>query len=134
MTAIAAANHLQRFLRHVARPSDVAMVVLLMVAVAVMILPLPTMLIDALIAWNTRVAVLILIVAIYPPPPLALSTPPAVILPAALFRLATEGAVTRLILVQVDAGEIVQAFGDFVVSGNVIVGLVTFLISTVVQF
>src|SRR5688572_3158868 len=134
MTAIAAANHVQRFLRHVARSSDVAMVVLLMVAMAVMILPLPTMLIDALIAWNIGVSVQILIVAIYLPHPLAFSTLPAVILTATLFRLATEVAVTRLILVQVDAGEIVQAFGDFVVSGNVIVGLVTFLIITVVQF
>ncbi len=105
-----------------------------MVAMAVMILPLPTMLIDALIAWNIGVSVLILIVAIYLPHPLAFSTLPAVILTATLFRLATEVAVTRLILVQVDAGEIVQAFGDFVVSGNVIVGLVTFLIITVVQF
>ena len=116
MTAIAAANHLQRFLRHVARSSDAAMVVLLMVAMAVMILPLPTMLIDALIAWNIGVSVLILIVAIYLPHPLAFSTLPAVILTATLFRLATEVAVTRLILVQVDAGEIVRAFGNFVVS------------------
>src|SRR6185369_13852135 len=68
------------------------------------------------------------------PRPLAFSSLPAVILTATLFRLATEIAVTRLILVQVDAGNIVRAFGDFVVSGQVVVGLVTFLIITVVQF
>ncbi len=134
MTAIAATNWIQHFLSHAARSSGAAMVVLLMVAMTVMILPLPTVLIDALIAWNIGASVLILIVAIYLPHPLAFSTLPTVILTATLFRLATEVAVTRLILVQVDAGEIVKAFGDFVVSGNVIVGLVTFLIITVVQF
>lgn len=110
------------------------MVALLMLAVAVMILPLPTFLIDALIAWNIGASTLILVVVVYLPQPLAFSSLPAVILTATLFRLATEIAVTRMILVQVDAGNIVRAFGDFVVSGQVVVGLVTFLIITVVQF
>ena len=109
------------------------MVALLMLAVAVMILPLPTFLIDALIAWNIGASTLILVVVVYLPQPLAFSSLPAVILTATLFRLATEIAVTRMILVQVDAGNIVRAFGDFVVSGQVVVGLVTFLIITVVQ-
>lgn len=135
MTSLAASDHaVRRFLQRISRSGDMAMVIMLMVAMAVMILPLPTPLIDGLIAWNIGASILVLVVVVYLPQPLAFSTLPAVILTATLFRLATEVAVTRMILVQVDAGEIVRAFGDFVVSGQVIVGLVTFLIITVVQF
>ena len=127
-------DRLQRFLLRVSARSDLAIVVMMVVAIAVMILPLPTPLIDLLIALNIGTSVMVLMVAVYLDRPTRFSTLPAVILISTLFRLATEVAVTRVVLVEADAGEIVRAFGDFVVSGNVVVGLVTFLIITVVQF
>ena len=127
-------ERLQRFLVAVSTRSDLAVVVMMVVAIAVMILPLPTTLIDVLIACNIGMSVMVLMVAVYLDRPIKFSTLPAVILISTLFRLATEVAVTRVVLVDADAGDIVRAFGDFVVSGNVVVGLVTFLIITVVQF
>lgn len=125
---------LRAFLAKAATRSDLVIVVMMVIAIAVMILPLPTPLIDGLIALNIGASILVLMVGVYLDQPTKFSTLPAVILIATLFRLATEVAVTRVILVNADAGEIVRAFGDFVISGNVIVGLVTFLIITVVQF
>ena len=127
-------DRLQRVLLLVSARSDLAIVIMMVVAIAVMILPLPTPLIDLLIALNIGASVMVLMVAMYLDRPTKFSTLPAVILISTLFRLATEVAVTRVVLVEADAGEIVRAFGDFVVSGNVVVGLVTFLIITVVQF
>ena len=113
---------------------DLAIVTLVVIAIAIMILPLPQPLIDTLIAWNIGASALVLMVSLYLDRPTKFSTLPATILIATLLRLATEVAVTRLVLVEADAGNIVRAFGDFVVAGNVVVGLATFLIITVVQF
>lgn len=113
---------------------DVVMVAMVVLAIAIMVLPLPQPLVDLLIAWNIGASALVLMVALYLDRPTRFSTLPAVILTATLLRLATEVAITRLVLVQADAGAIVRAFGDFVVAGNVVVGLVTFLIITAVQF
>jgi type III secretion protein V len=73
-------------------------------------------------------------VALYLPSPLAFSSFPSVLLVTTLFRLGISIATTRLILLQGDAGEIIQTFGNFVVGGNLVVGLVVFLILTIVQF
>ncbi|MET0463041.1 MAG: type III secretion system export apparatus subunit SctV [Chitinophagaceae bacterium] len=102
--------------------------------VFMMILPLPIWLVDILIALNISLACLLVIISLYLSGPLAFSTFPAVLLLTTLFRLALEVATTRLILLDGDAGHIVEAFGQFVVGGNLVVGLVIFLILTVVQF
>ncbi|MCX4028140.1 type III secretion system export apparatus subunit SctV [Endozoicomonas sp. SM1973] len=102
--------------------------------VFMMILPLPTMLVDGLIALNICVSSLLVVLAMYLPGPLAFSTFPSVILITTLFRLALSITTTRLILLQADAGSIVEAFGHFVVGGNFAVGVVIFLILTIVQF
>ncbi|HSY28641.1 MAG TPA: type III secretion system export apparatus subunit SctV [Burkholderiaceae bacterium] len=99
-----------------------------------MILPLPTWLIDGLIAINMCIAAILLMLAMYLPNPLAFSSFPSVLLITTLFRLGIEIATTRLILLQGDAGHIVYTFGNFVVGGNLVVGLVVFLILTIVQF
>lgn len=102
--------------------------------VFMLIMPLPTPLVDVLIAVNICVSCLLIVLSLYLPRPLAFSSFPAVLLLTTLFRLALSVATTRLILLQGDAGHIVEAFGNFVVGGNLAVGLVIFLILTVVNF
>lgn len=106
----------------------------MLVAVVMMLIPLPTELVDLLITMNIAISVLILLSAIYVTHPLEFSSLPSVILIATLFRLAITITTTRLILLQADAGEIVTAFGTFVVGGSIAVGLVVFFIITVAQF
>jgi type III secretion protein V len=118
----------------VSRRSDLVIAALVLVAVVMMIVPLPTALVDALIAANIAASVLILLVAFYVPHPVDFSSLPSIILVATLFRLAITITTSRLILLQADAGEIVSAFGNFVIGSNIAVGLVVFLIITVAQF
>ncbi|MBI5487823.1 MAG: FHIPEP family type III secretion protein [Deltaproteobacteria bacterium] len=99
-----------------------------------MILPLPTPLLDILLATNISVAVLILLVTLYVSDALRIASFPTILLLTTLFRLALNVSSTRLILGQAYAGEVINAFGDFVVAGNVAVGAVIFLILTLIQF
>lgn len=105
-----------------------------MALVFMLIIPLPLALIDTLIALNICLSSLLIVLAMYLPKPLASSTFPAVLLLTTMFRLALSISVTRQILIQQDAGHIVEAFGSFVVGGNLAVGMVMFLILTVVNF
>jgi type III secretion protein V len=125
---------IQRLLQRAAMRQDLMLVVLLVTTILMMILPLPTVLIDALIAANLALTVVLLMVGIYLRDPLDFSTLPAVILISTVFRLALSISTTRLILIQADAGQIIDTFGGFVISGNIVVGLVVFLIITIVQF
>lgn len=99
-----------------------------------MILPMPTWLVDILIAFNISLSILLIVLALYLPGPLAFSTFPAFLLITTMFRLGLSVTTTRLILLQADAGEIVEAFGNFVVGGNLVVGVVIFLIILLVNF
>jgi type III secretion protein V len=125
---------LQRFVAVAARRADLVLAVILMAVVFMLVLPLPTVLVDVLVAINIAVSALLLMVAMYLPSPLAFTSFPSVLLVTTLFRLALSIATTRLILIQADAGHIIEAFGNFVVGGNLVVGLVVFLILTIVQF
>src|SRR5690606_1397287 len=91
-------------------------------------------LVDLLIGINIAFSLLILVVAFYLTRAVDFSALPPVILLSTLFRLALSITTTRLILLEGDAGEIVQAFGEFVIAGEVLIGLVVFLIITVAQF
>jgi type III secretion protein V len=113
---------------------DVVLAIVLMVAVFMMILPLPTLVVDVLIALNFGMALMLLMTAIYVRDPLDLSALPSLLLITTLFRLALAVSTSRLILLQHDAGEIVLAFGNFVVGGNLAVGIIVFTIITIVQF
>jgi type III secretion protein V len=113
---------------------DLAIAIIVLVAIVMMIVPLPTPLVDVLITANIAASLLILLIAFYIAEPLDLSALPSLVLLATLFRLAITISTARLILLQADAGEIISAFGSFVVGGNVAVGLVVFLIITVAQF
>ena len=114
--------------------SDIILAVGVVMIVGLMILPLPLIVIDILVAVNILLAVGLLLLAIYVPRPTAFSSFPSVILLSTLFRLSLSIAITRLILLDADAGDIIETFGRLVVGGNLIVGIVVFLIITVVQF
>jgi len=114
--------------------SDVIVASFLLLAVVMMIIPLPTVLVDILIGTNISISVLILVVAFYIAHPVQFSSLPPIILLATLFRLALTITTTRLILLDADAGRIIQTFGEFVIAGSLVVGLVVFLIITIAQF
>lgn len=114
--------------------SDVVIAAFLMLAIVMMIIPLPTALVDTLIGTNIAFSILIIIMAFYVSRSVEFSALPPVILMSTLFRLAISITTTRLILRDADAGQLVTAFGEFVISGQVVIGLVVFLIITVSQF
>ena len=117
-----------------AQRTEVVVIAFMMMAVVMMIIPLPTYLVDTLIGVSISLSILVLVVAFYIRKPLELSALPALILLSTLFRLALSISTTRLILLHGDAGAIIDAFGKFVIAGEVVVGLVIFLIITVAQF
>jgi type III secretion protein V len=117
-----------------ANRSDIALAFVIVAVIFMMILPLPIPLVDTLIAFNICAAATLLMVAMYISSPLAFSSFPTVLLVTTLFRVGLSIATTRLILLQADAGHIIETFGNFVVGGNLVVGLVVFLILTIVQF
>ena len=114
--------------------SDLLLIGLFVAIIALMVLPLPPWALDGLIAANLTASVVVLIVAVYIRSPLGLSTFPALLLFTTLFRLSLNIASTRQILLTGNAGEIIKTFGQMVVGGDVIVGLVVFLIIALVQF
>lgn len=117
-----------------AKYSDLILVAGVVAIVALMIIPLPTFLIDVLVAVNITFGIILLLTAIYISAILEFSVFPSVLLISTLFRLALSVATTRMILLQGDAGQIINTFGNSVAGGNLVVGLVVFLIITVVQF
>ena len=125
---------LQRIVQVSTSRNDLVLAFFLVAVIFMMILPLPTWLVDALIGINMTLSAILLMVAMYLPSPLSFSSFPSVLLVTTLFRLGISIATTRLILLQGDAGHIIDTFGNFVVGGNLVVGLVVFLILTIVQF
>jgi len=117
-----------------ARYSDLVLVAGVIAIVALMVLPLPLWLIDLLVAANIASGVLLLLLALYISSPLDFSVFPSVLLMTTLFRLSLSIATTRMILLEGNAGHIIDTFGKMVAGGNLVVGLVVFLIITVVQF
>jgi flagellar biosynthesis protein FlhA len=101
--------------------------------IIMMVVPLPTFLLDILIALNITGALLILLTSMFVLRPLDFSVFPALLLVATLFRLALNISATRLVLRDGDAGKVIHAFGSFVVGGNLVIGLVIFLILVIVQ-
>ncbi len=116
------------------RYADAALAALVVLMVGMMIVPLPTPLLDVLIASNVSLAVLLLLVSLYIEGGLSLASFPTILLITTLYRLALNVSSTRLILLQADAGQVISAFGDFVVRGNYVVGAIVFAILTLIQF
>jgi flagellar biosynthesis protein FlhA len=102
--------------------------------VMMLIIPLPPALLDVFIALNIAAGLAILTTTLYLPRALDFAAFPSLLLITTMFRLAINVSVTRLILLHGEAGHMVEAFGDFVVGGNVVVGLIIFLILVIIQF
>ena len=116
------------------RTSDLMLAALVVAIIALMILPLPIILLDVLVALNISLGVMLVLMGIYVSKPLQFSAFPSVLLISTLFRLALSVATTRMILLHADAGNIIDTFGTLVAGNNIVVGLVVFLIVTLVQF
>ena len=114
--------------------SNIIMAVGLVAVLATLIIPLPTQVLDMFLACSISLAVAVLIVTLSSKEALELSTFPSLLLFVTLFRLSLNVASTRLILLQADAGRIIETFGGFVAGGSFVVGLVIFLILVVIQF
>ncbi|NLM27464.1 MAG: flagellar biosynthesis protein FlhA [Clostridiaceae bacterium] len=100
----------------------------------VILVPLPTLLLDLLLVINLTLALLILLNAIYAKDALTMSSFPTILLFTTLYRLALNVASTRLIIGQGEAGKVIRSFGEFVGGNNIVVGAIVFLIIMIVQF
>jgi flagellar biosynthesis protein FlhA len=102
--------------------------------VVMLVVPLPAVVLDVLIAFNITSALLVLLVAMFVHKPLEFAAFPAVVLVLTLFRLALNVSATRLVLLDGYAGKVIDTFGHFVVGGSLIVGLIVFTILLIIQF
>ena len=114
--------------------SDVIVAVAIITIVVMMIIPLPTMLLDLLLCLNITMALVVVMISIYNEEALDFSVFPSLLLLTTLFRLALNVSSTRLILLEGYAGEVITAFGNFVVGGNPVVGFIVFCILIIIQF
>jgi flagellar biosynthesis protein FlhA len=121
-------------LNKMARSSDLLAAGGVVLIVLMLVVPLPAMLLDFFITINIAAALCIVTATLYLHRALDLAAFPSILLLTTLFRLAINVSVTRLILLDGDAGHVVKSFGEFVVGGNVVVGLIIFLILVVIQF
>ncbi|MBE3577412.1 MAG: flagellar biosynthesis protein FlhA [Limnochordales bacterium] len=119
---------------NLAGAADLAAVGAVILVVIMMVLPVPARLLDVLLAANISLSLLLLLLSMNVRHVLDLSVFPTMLLVATLFRLALNVSSTRLILLHGYAGEIIRAFGQFVVGGNFVVGAVIFLILVIIQF
>jgi len=121
-------------LRRLMQSTDVVMAAAVVMIISLMIIPMPMWLLDILLTTNIGLAVTILLVSLYISEPLDFSVFPSLLLIVTLYRLSLEISATRLILLHAEGGQVIQAFGQFVVGGNYVVGIVVFLIIMVIQF
>jgi flagellar biosynthesis protein FlhA len=121
---------LRRLLRH----TDLLAAVSVVLVVTMLVVPLPSALLSLLITLNIAGALMVVVATMYLGKALDFAAFPSLLLLTTMFRLAINVSVTRLILTSGDAGSVVKSFGEFVVGGNVVVGLVIFLILVVIQF
>jgi flagellar biosynthesis protein FlhA len=121
---------IKRLLSH----ADLIAAVAVVLVVVMMIVPLPPLAIDLFITLNISSAIAIVVATLYVPRALDFAAFPSMLLLTTMFRLAINVSVTRQILLHGDGGQVVEAFGNFVVGGNVVVGLVVFFILVVIQF
>ena len=114
--------------------SEIGLAIFVILLVVILIVELPPFCINMAIAFNMTLGIVLLMISLYITKPLELSAFPSVILIGTMFRLVMSIASTRSILAKGEAGEVINAFANFVTGGNLIVGFVIFLIITVVQF
>ncbi|MCD8553920.1 flagellar biosynthesis protein FlhA [Seleniivibrio sp.] len=124
---------------NILKQKEISFSVFFMAIIAVMVLPVPAILLDLLLTTSVALSIIILMVAIHSDQPLKFSTFPTVLLIVTLFRLSLNVATTRTILLhgyegEDAAGEVIRAFGQFVVGGNYAVGIIVFLILIIINF
>ncbi|MGE5479449.1 MAG: flagellar biosynthesis protein FlhA [Chloroflexota bacterium] len=122
------------FLPKIKKNLDLLIAFAILLIVALLIIPLPPFMLDVFLATNLAVSILILMISVYLRTPLDFSSFPSILLVTTLFRLGLNVATTRLILGEGHAGNIVHAFGSFVIKGNYVVGVIIFLILLVINF
>ena len=121
-------------LQSIGKQSSLFVIIGVVCIVVVLVIPIPTFLMDVLLALNLCIALIILLVSMYNKEALDFSVFPSLLLTVTLFRLSLNVASTRLILTQGYAGEVINVFGSFVTSGNMVVGVIIFLILVLIQF
>lgn len=114
--------------------ADITMSGGVLLILALLIVPLPPIMLDLFLALNISISILVLLVAVYLTSPLEFSSFPSILLITTLFRLGLNVASTRLILGEAEAGAIIQGFGTFVIKGNYVVGIIIFLILLIINF
>ncbi len=122
------------FFSALSRQRDLIIVLGVVSIIVVMVVPMPTFLMDIMLSFNLALALIIFLSTMYNNEPLDFSVFPSLLLVVTLFRLSLNVATTRLILTQGDAGAVVFAFGNFVTAGNPIVGFIIFIIIVLIQF
>lgn len=125
---------MNKFLNEIKKHSELFVLILVFVIISMLVIPLPTYLVDFLIALNIILSALVFLSSFYVNRILNFSSFPAILLITTLFRLSLTVSTSRLILSEADAGEIVAVFGQFVIADNLVVGFVIFAIVTIVQF
>lgn len=123
-----------RFLLAIKSKPELIVLSVMILVIIMLIIPLPTYIVDFLIGLNITIALLIFMSSFYITRILNFMTFPALLLITTLFRLALSISTSRLILLDADAGEIITSFGEFVIGENLVVGFVVFSIVTIVQF
>ncbi len=118
----------------IARSKDALLAVVMLMILLMIIVPLPAIVLDMLIAINLAISIGILLTSMYISRPLEFSVFPTILLMATLFRLGLNIAVSRSILLDAQAGKVIETFGSLVVGGNYVVGVVIFLMLMVIQF
>ncbi len=114
--------------------SEVGLAIFVILLIVLLIIELPPVVVNFAISFNITLGILLLMISLYIQKPVELSSFPSIILIGTMFRLVLSIASTRLILAKGEAGEVIDAFGNFVTGGNLIVGFVIFIIITIVQF
>jgi flagellar biosynthesis protein FlhA len=121
-------------LQRILAQNDIGFAIALASVLATLLIPLPTFLLDLLLSLSIAVAIATIVIVLSAKEAIELSTFPSLLLFVTLFRLSLNVASTRLILLHGDAGQIIQTFGQFVVGGNMVIGLVVFIILVIIQF
>jgi len=121
-------------LRTLLRSKDAVMAVALVVIIGLMVVPLPPVAIDLLVVIHLALSIGIMLISMYIARPMDFSVFPSVVLLVTLFRLGLNIAASRLILLEANAGKVISTFGNLIVGGNYVVGVVVFLMLMIIQF
>lgn len=125
---------LNQLLTTLEKNKELSIITIVIFVLFMMIVPLNTVLMDIIIGFNISISVLILMVVLYMQSTIGLTSFPSILLMLALIRIGITVSTSRLILLDANAGQIVETFGNFVVGGNLVIGIIVFSIITIINF